>query len=111
MYVCVCVCVCVGGGGGGGGLLYFLEIYCFMDHNKILLRPRTVNTLRPRDKSRNFADDIFKRIFFNENVWISIKISLKFVLKGPINMIPAMFQIMAWRHPGLNELTKLDLKH
>ena len=25
------------------------------------------------------ADDIFKCIFLNENIWISIKISLKFV--------------------------------
>ena len=59
-----------------------------------------VNTLRPRQNGRHFADDIFKRIFFNENVWISIKISLKFVPKGPINKIPALFQIMAWRRPG-----------
>ena len=59
----------------------------------------SVNTLRPRRNEQHFADDIFKRIFFNENVWISIKISLKFVPKGPINNnnIPALVQIMAWR--------------
>ena len=38
------------------------------------------------------ADDIFKCIFLNENVWIPIKISLKFVPKGPISNIPAMVQ-------------------
>ena len=38
-----------------------------------------VITLRLRQNGRRFADDIFKRIFFNENVRISIKISLKFV--------------------------------
>ena len=43
------------------------------------------NTLRPRQNGRRFADDTFKRIFLNENVRISIKISLKFVPKGPIN--------------------------
>ena len=32
------------------------------------------NTLRPRQHGRNVADDTFKRIFFNENVMISIKI-------------------------------------
>ena len=32
----------------------------------------------------------FQYIFLNENVWLSIKISLKFVLKGPISNIPAM---------------------
>ena len=46
------------------------------------------------------TDDIFKWIFLNENVWISIKISLKFVPKGPINNIPALVQIMAWRWSG-----------
>ena len=59
-----------------------------------------VNTLRPRQNGRQFLDDIFKRIFLNENVWISLKISLKFVPKGLINNIPALFQIMAWRWPG-----------
>ena len=59
-----------------------------------------INSLRPRPNRRHFADDIFKRIFFNENVWIWIKISLKFVPKGPINNIPALVQIMAWRRPG-----------
>ena len=58
------------------------------------------NTLRPRRNGQHFADDIFKRIFFNENVWISIKMSLKFVPKGPINNIPALVQIMAWRRSG-----------
>ena len=28
--------------------------------------------------------------FFNENVWIPIEISLKFVPKGPIDNIPAL---------------------
>ena len=59
-----------------------------------------VNTLRPRQNGRHFADDKFKRIFFNENVWISIKNSLKFVPMGPINNIPALVQIMAWRRSG-----------
>ena len=49
---------------------------------------------------QHFADDTFKRIFSNENVRISIKISLKFVPKGPINNIPALVQIMAWPAPS-----------
>ena len=36
------------------------------------------NTLKPPQKGCYFAD-IFKCIFFNENAWISIPISLKFV--------------------------------
>ena len=55
-----------------------------------------------RDEMKN----IFKCIFFNENVWISIKISLKCVPKGPINNIPALVQIMAWRRPGDKPLSR-----
>ena len=58
------------------------------------------NTLRPIQNGRHFADDIFKCIFLNENIWIPIKISLKFVPQGPINNIPPLVQIMAWRRPG-----------
>ena len=36
----------------------------------------------------------------NENIWISIETSLNFVPKGPINNIPSLVQIMAWRRPG-----------
>ena len=39
---------------------------------------------------RHFPDDIFKCIILNENVLISIKISLKFVSKGQINNTPAL---------------------
>ena len=56
-----------------------------------------LNTLGPRQNGRRFADGTFKHIFLNENVRISIKISLKFVPKGPINNNPALVQIMAWR--------------
>ena len=59
-----------------------------------------VNTLRPRQNGRHFADDMFKCIFLNKNAWILIKISLKFVPKGSINNIPALVQIMAWCRPG-----------
>ena len=56
--------------------------------------------LRPRQNGRHFPNDIFRCIFSNESVYISIKISLKFVPKGPINNIPALVQIMAWRRSG-----------
>ena len=64
------------------------------------------NTLRPRQNGRHFANDIFKRIFLNEKLWIPIKISLKFVPKGSINNIPALVQIMAWRRPGDKPLSE-----
>ena len=64
------------------------------------------NTLRPRQNGRHFADDIFQCIFLNENAWISLKISLKFVPKGPINNNPAFVQIMAWRRSGDKPLSE-----
>ena len=68
-------------------------------------RPLWINTLRPRQNGRHFPD-IFKGIFLNENVWILIKISLKFVSNGPINNIPALVQIMAWHWPGDKPLSE-----
>ena len=59
-----------------------------------------VNTLRPRQDGRHFPDNIFKCFFLNENVWILIKTSLKFIPTGAINNIPALVQIMAWRQSG-----------
>ena len=69
-------------------------------------RPHWVNTLRPRQNGCHFADDTFNPIFVNENVRISIKFSLKFVPKGPINNIPALVQIMVWRRPGDKPLSE-----
>ena len=69
-------------------------------------RPRRVNTLRPIQNGRHFADDTFKCTFLNENVWIPIEISLKFVPKGSISNNPALFQIMAWCRPGDKPLSE-----
>ena len=65
-----------------------------------------VNTLRPRQNGRHFADDTFKCFFLDENISVSINISLKFVPKGSINNDPALFQIMAWRQPGDKPLSE-----
>ena len=68
-----------------------------------------LNTLRPRQDGRYFADDVLKCIFLNENMWFSLKIPLKFVPKGPINNIPALVQIMAWRRSGDKPLSEPKL--
>ena len=72
----------------------------------VVTGPASINTLRPRQNGRRFADDTFKYIFLDENVIISAKTSLKFVTKGPINNIPALVQIMAWRRPGAKPLSE-----
>ena len=71
-----------------------------------MLSIHLLNTLRPRQNGRHFADHTFKRIFLNENVVILIQISLKFVPKGPINNIPALVQMMAWGQPGDKPLSE-----
>ena len=79
-----------------------------MNHLSSLVKtmPFLFNTLRPRQNGRRFADDTFKRIFLNENVRISIKISLKFVPKGPITNNSSLVRIMAWRRPGDKPLSE-----
>ena len=61
----------------------------------------------PLDKmAAILADDIFKCIFVNEKYHILIKISLKFVPKGPIENNQALVQIMAWRRIGDKPLSE-----
>ena len=74
--------------------------------NSAIGRYVDLNTLKPRQYGRHFPDDLFKCIFLNENVWISLTISLKFVPKVPINNIPTLVQIMAWRRPGDKPLSE-----
>ena len=62
-----------------------------------------INTLRPWQNGCHFADSVFKCFFLKDN-WL--KISLKFVPKGPINNIPSLFQIMAWRWTGDKPLSE-----
>ena len=45
--------------------------------------------------------------FLEWNWWILLKISMKFVPKVPINNIPTLVQIMAWRGPGDKPLSEL----
>ena len=77
---------------------------CTIGGGSIFLAP--LNTLRLRLNGCHFADDTLKCIFFNENVWIPIEISSKFVPKGPIDNIPALVLIMAWRRPGDTPLSE-----
>ena len=82
---------------------------CICNHNINLILPEYSGhstTLRPRQDGRHFPDDILTYIFFNENVWISLTISLKCVRKVRINNIPSLVQIMAWRRPGDKPLSE-----
>ena len=65
--------------------------------------PPQIRTIQHIDVKRNghyFADDIFKCILLNENVWILKEMSLNCVSWGRIDNYPALAQIMAWRWTG-----------
>ena len=84
-----------------------MKLFISLQHMAaILFRPHYVNTLRPRQNGRYFPDDIFKCIFLYDIIWISIKISNKFVPEDPINNFPALIQIMAWCRPGYKPLSE-----
>ena len=80
------------------------NVFCVIA--SISSRPQWVNTLRPEQNGGHFAASIFKCIFLNENIWISITLSLYFVPKGWINNIPSLVQIMAWRTQGDKPLSE-----
>ena len=64
-------------------------------------------TLWGRDKMAAISQTTFSNAYsWKKNVWISIKISLEFVLRFPISTIPALVQIMAWRRPGGKPLSE-----
>ena len=54
----------------------------------------------PAQNGCHFPDDTFRRIFVNEMLRILIKISLKFVPKGSIDINPVLVQVMAWHRIG-----------
>ena len=74
-----------------------------MEESTLVLTPTPTSFLTHLgrdDMAATLADNTFKFKFFSENAFILIMISLKFAPKGPINDIPALVQIMAWRWPG-----------
>ena len=93
---------------GGLDLLFPCQVHYTWEGPAVQLDTGTpfIKTMGPRQDGRHFPGNIFKCIFLNENVWISINISLKFVPKDPINNIPGLAQIMAWCRPGDKPLSE-----
>ena len=57
-----------------------------------------INTLRLRQNGRHFFSmDIFKCVVFKQNIYIPNKVSLEYGPKGPMNNIPTLVEIIAWR--------------
>ena len=70
------------------------------------LRFNVLSILMARQNGRHFAKYTFKCLFLNENVSWSMIISLKLVPNGPMNNIPALVRIMAWRRLGDKPLSQ-----
>ena len=82
--------------------LKYLQHLALMNSCSIFLKPELTNwirnTLKPTQKGRFFADDIFKHIFLNENVRILIEFHWSLFLRVQLT-------IMAWRRRGNKPLT------
>ena len=74
-----------------------------------LIKTNMFNILKQRQNGRRFPDYFFKVIFFYENYWISIQISLKYIPIGPINknssivldgLAPNGWQAIIWTNDG-----------
>ena len=76
-------------------------LYCEYQHgyNDTIWMNGLFYMSRPRRNCCHFADDFFKCIFLNENMWILLKISEKFVPKVPINNILSLY-------PRFNEVER-----
>ena len=74
----------------------------------LLLSLRLTNLEKKfREKNcRHFTDGSFKCVLLNENLWISIDFSLKFVPKGRIYNNSALVRIRAWRRPDNKPLSE-----
>ena len=63
-----------------------------------------IKTFRSRQNGRHFADDIFKCIFVNDNIWIPIGISLNFIPNDLIDNVSALVQnrrqAIIWTNDG-----------
>ena len=79
----------------------------------------TSNSYPPGQNGHNFANNIFKRIFLNENVGTLIQLSLKVFANGPIDSKSALVQVMACRlfgakplpEPMLFQFTEAYIRH
>ena len=53
------------------------------------------------------ADNIFNCMFLNKSDKIPIQISLRYVPRSPIDNMPALVQVMAWRRTSAKPLPGL----
>ena len=75
-------------------------------HWSCRIKDPCINILRPRQNGQHLADNILKCIFFNENVWILLKISPNFVPNFQINKYFRIGSDHGWHQPGDTPLSE-----
>ena len=93
-------------------LIWYSQYICIYVKRNTCQQLSTIKTIKPVSQLTHWGWEKwlpFPRWHFqmNENVYISIKIPLKFVPKGPINNILALVQIMASHQIGDKPLSDL----
>ena len=76
------------------------DILAFIMEHLECPEPTHINSSPSGQNGRLFTDYVFRCIFMIEKFCVWIKISLKFVPKGPIDNNTALVQIMAWCQIG-----------
>ena len=67
---------------------------------------RHFNSSLPGQNGHRFTDDTFRYIFLNDKICTLIKISLKCILRDPIENNPALVSMMTWRQTGDKPLSE-----
>ena len=76
-----------------------MSIYVYKDGTifSVIIFNTLHSHIESEKKIRHFADNVFKIIFLNENGWILIYISLKYVSNDQIKNKPELVQIIISR--------------
>ena len=72
----------------------------------VCIQHSELTNLRPRQNDHHLADGFFKFIFFTENCYVSIQLSLRYVPTCPTDINSALVYIMAWRRTGDKPLSE-----
>ena len=72
-------------------MLLMVVSFWWKKYQVLLCQSFLINTLRPRQNVRHFAEEISECIFLNENIWISIEISLNLSLRIELTIFQTWF--------------------
>ena len=80
--------------------MFYFTVTCYTESNAVVVHYLSVNSSLPEQNGRRFADEIFKYTFLNKKCGIFIRVSSKFVAKGPIDNTSVLVRVMALHRTG-----------